>query len=458
MPSFKLGKNNFRYLYWVLSAFVKKNVQLILMSFLGSLLIVVITVSFAPYVINLVTSKREVIGVAGTYSIDSLPDEIVSEFSNGLLYVNDVGELIPLLVDSWEPVDGGKEYQFHLKKDLVWNDGTPFKAQDISYSFKDVEVIADNDYLLRFKLKKPLAIFPNFLTRPIVKYPMIGVAGMYKAGHVKISAGNISQLQLNPNKEGESVKVYKFYDTESKLIQAYKLGEITEMTTNKSTVADNFRIWKNTKVEQRVDYSKVMTLFYNLNDQFLAEDKDIRKAIAESIDKSAFELFGEEAFSPIPPTSWAYNPDVRKYTYNPSVSEKIINKYTEASDSAQLKISTYYDHLGVADSIAENLKKVGLETKIELLGGDLPQNYNLFLAMMRLGNDPDQYFFWHSTQPKGNVTSYKNVRVDKLLEDGRNTYALEKRKEIYLDFQKIIAEDMPAYFMYYPYQYLIKRK
>ncbi|PIZ66409.1 hypothetical protein CO051_05530 [Candidatus Roizmanbacteria bacterium CG_4_9_14_0_2_um_filter_39_13] len=453
----RFDQKRIRYLYWITSAFIKKNLQPIMLSFLISLLGVITIVSFAPYVVNLLSTNKQVIGISGEYTYDNLPVEILSKFSNGLLHINEKGELIPLLADSWEPLDGGKEYQFHIKKDLVWNDGTPFTAKDIQYTFKDVEVIADNDYILRFKLKKPLAIFPNFLTKPIVKYPLIGVAGVYKIDRIKTPLGKISLIQLTPNQEGDPVIIYRFYETDNKLIQAYKLGEVTQMTTNRSNVADVFENWKNTEIEQLVDYSKMMTLFFNFDDPTLSEDKDVRKAIAEAIDTSKLVSYGEQATSPIPPFSWAYEPDTKKYSFNQNVASKILRKYYEASESSHLKLSTYYDNLSVADIIKEDLEDAGVQTKIEVLPGSLPQDFQLFLAQMSFSQDPDQYFFWHSTQA-GNITSYKNVRVDKLLEDGRNTYALSKRKEIYSDFQKIIVDEMPGYFLYYPYTYVIKRK
>ena len=151
----RFDQKRVRYLYWITSAFIKKNIQSIALSFLVSLLSVITIASFAPYVINLLSSNKQVIGISGQYTFDNLPLEILSKFSNGLLYINERGELIPLLADSWEPLEGGKEYRFHIRKDLIWNDGTPFKAQDIHYSFKDVEVVADNDYILHFRLKKP---------------------------------------------------------------------------------------------------------------------------------------------------------------------------------------------------------------------------------------------------------------------------------------------------------------
>ncbi len=457
--AFKLRQKNTRYIYWLFLAFLKKNVQSILLSFLLSLIGIIVIVSFSPYVLRKLASKTETIGIVGNFTLDTLPPEVLSKFSNGLLYANDSGELIPLLADSWEPVDGGKEYRFHIKKDLTWNDGKPFTAEDIKYSFKDVKTEAQNEYLLVFKLTKPLPIFPYFLTKQIVKYPLIGVAGQYRVDRIRVKTGFITELHLSPQskKEADPIIIYKFYDTDTKLVEAYKLGEITSMSTSKSSVADIFDGWSNTAVERAVDYSKVLTLFFNMNDPLLSEDKDIRHALAESVNKGEFIDFGEEASGPISPVSWAYTQDVKRYTYNPTVASKILKKYTESSGSAELTISTYYDHLGVADEIKEDLESAGMNTKVEVLAGDLPSNFQLFLAPLTLPKDPDQYFFWHSTQKRGNITSYKNVRIDKLLEDGRDTFSIQNRKELYTDFQRVLVEEMPAYFLYYPYVYTIKR-
>ncbi|CAN5129898.1 ABC transporter substrate-binding protein [soil metagenome] len=457
--AFKLRQKNARYVYWLFMAFLKKNVQSILLSFLLSLIGIIIIVSLSPYVFRKFSTSTQAIGIAGSFTLETLPPEILSKFSNGLLYANDSGELIPVLSDSWEPVNGGREYRFHIKKDLTWNDGKPFTAKDIKYTFKDVKTEAVNDYLLVFKLTKPLPTFPYFLTKHIVKYPLVGVAGQYRVARIKLKSGTITELHLSPQsqKDNNPIIIYKFYDTDTKLVEAYKLGEITSMSTSKSNVADMFEHWSNTKVEKSVDYSRVLTLFFNLNDPLLKEDKDIRHSIAESIDKTAFNDSGENAIGPIAPISWAYAQDTKKYAYNPSVASKIIKKYTEASGSAEMTISTYYDHLSAADAIKDDLVSAGLNTKVKVLAGNLPSNFQLFLAPMTLPKDPDQYFFWHSTQKNGNITSYKNVRVDKLLEDGRNTFSIRDRKKLYSDFQRVLVEDMPAYFLYYPYVYTIKR-
>jgi ABC-type transport system substrate-binding protein len=68
-------------------------------------------------------------------------------------------------------------------------------------------------------------------------------------------------------------------------------------------------------------------------------------------------------------------------------------------------------------------------------------------ATGRRGSDPDQYLFWHSTQTKTNLTQTNNPKIDKLLEEGRQTFDQQERKKIYQEFQKILLEECPAIFL-----------
>lgn len=447
-----------RYYYWIIREFTKKNARLIFISFLISIISIVATISVSPYLVNLASSKTEIIGLVGPYSPNTLPYEVVSKISNGLVFVNEKGETQPVLANSWEVLESGKLYRFHLKKNLLWNDGKPFTAKDITYSFRDVQTITTDENTISFQLKKPLAIFPTYLAQPILKYPLIGVAGLYKVSRTKVQYGTIKELYLTPNKPNLPILVYKIYDNESKLIDAYKLGEINEMTITKKSLADDFANWKNTDVSKAVDYTNVMTLFFNMNNPRLKDSRELRQAIAMAINKEPLLKQGEDAFSPIPPTSWAHNPDVKKTLYNPDLAGRIIHKEVTSSSSATMTLATYFDYSDMADEMKQNLVDAGLPTEVNIIPFGKPDTFDLFLAVWRVPVDPDQYYFWHSTQQQSNVTGYKNPKIDKLLEDGRDTLKVSERKKIYENFQRSLVDDFPATFLYYPNTYIIKRK
>lgn len=68
--------------------------------------------------------------------------------------------------------------------------------------------------------------------------------------------------------------------------------------------------------------------------------------------------------------------------------------------------------------------------------------------MIPAGADPDcAYRFWHSESGDANLASYENRLVDDLLEQGRRTTDLEKRKAIYHKIHRIVHDDYPAVFL-----------
>ncbi len=452
-----LEKRTFRYYFWLTRAFIKKNIKLILLSFILSIVGIISITSISPYLINAFIAKKQVIGIVGNYDPNNLPEEILSKISNGLVAVNPKGETIPVLADTWQQLDNGKEYRFHIRKNLFWNNGDPFTSREIAYKFKDVEIEVPSNDIIIFKLKKALPIFSTYLTQPIIKPPLVGVAGLYRVDRAKSQYGEITELSLSPNKTGLPNIVYKFYDSETKLIDAYKLGEITQMSLSKKNIADFFSTWKNTNVQRSVDYTRLLTLFYNVNNPII-KDKDVRQAIAMAIPRDKFSDLGQPATGPIPPLSWAYSTTSKQIPYNPELSQNLLGKAFEASKPATLKLSTYDEYLDISDEIEKSFADKNLKITTDVLSYDKPQTFDLLLAYWRIPSDPDQYYFWHSTQTQGNITGYKNVKIDKLLEDGRNTTSLEARRKIYEDFQKVISDDVPALFLYFPYSYTIERK
>jgi peptide/nickel transport system substrate-binding protein len=67
--------------------------------------------------------------------------------------------------------------------------------------------------------------------------------------------------------------------------------------------------------------------------------------------------------------------------------------------------------------------------------------------------DPDMlYYIFHSSNipPKGaNRGGYVNQRLDKLAGEGRATLNISRRKKVYSEIQKILANDLPYVSLWY---------
>lgn len=450
------AKKKIRYCYWLTVVFIKKNLKTILLTFFISFILMIGLVSIYPIVESIFLLRKDVIGISGKYDYKNLPIEVSSKISNGLIFVKSNGSIVPALASSWEIKNNSKQFLIHLKQNLIWNNGKKFTAYDINYQFKNIDIKVIDDNTINFSLKNPLPIFIGYLSKPILQPSLTGVGGLYRTGKVVLKNGLLKEIYLIPNKKGISSLVYKFYENDDQLVIAYKKGEISEFSSSNKTLVDPFYKWKNSQITTLVDYSRLLTLFFNMNDPLLKE-RDIRSAIKTGINFKKFKDYGQEANTPIPPTSWAYSA-VKSTVFDPDTAKKIISNSSSSSQSAQLNLVTYYEYSDLSEIIVNQLSNIGLKIKINFLTRGLSEDYNLLLAYWKIPDDPDQYYFWHSTQAETNIGHYENLKVDKLLEDGRSTYQINLRKKIYSEYQKVISEDPPALFLFYPYLYTVRRK
>ena len=82
-----------------------------------------------------------------------------------------------------------------------------------------------------------------------------------------------------------------------------------------------------------------------------------------------------------------------------------------------------------------------------------PKKFDAVILGWSLGLMPDAYPLWHSSSDKlggFNLVSYKNEKVDKLIEDGINTINRNDLGKIYKEIFKIISDDLPYLFLYIP--------
>jgi len=451
-------RKKIRFYYWLTTSFLQKHARLIFLSFTISIILIVALVSVSPTIDKVISSQRHTIGYVGQFDYHNLPDEIASKISSGLVFVDVNGNLIPALAANWEGSADNKTFRFHLKKDIFWSDGKAFTAEDLNYTFRDVVTKIVSPYLIQFEIREALPIFPTYLIKPIVKWPAIGVAGLYRTEKTKMRGGYLKELELIPNKNNMPILIYKFYDNETQLLNAYKIGEIREFTTTKKNIIEIFKSWRNTQIDRGIDYSLLLTLFFNTKEPFL-KNKDIRQAIAVAFNKNLLSNYGLIADSPIPPNSWAFNSDLKKQVFNRELLEKITQKDNSATAEVKLRFVSFFEYSDVAETINKSLNEAGLQTKFDLVSYSAEPEFDLMLAYLKLQLDPDQYFFWHSSQQgKGNITGYQNLKVDKQLEDARRFLKTSQRNQFYFPFQKTILDDPPAVFIYYPYVYTIRRK
>ncbi len=411
--------------------------------FLSFFFLICIVIGFTIYqTLPLILKERFSEGIVGTHQEHDLPEHVLNLISQSLVTIDKTGTPQPNLAEKWEVNKEATLYTIKLKKDLKWSDGTPLIASDIALAIPDVEMKVVDEGTLEFKIVDSFSPFLTLLRKPILKKgSMIGV-GPYEIAVIKKDGPFIKQLNLKSKDKTLPELTIKFYPNEKIAKNALKLGEVQSLLgVNDLTDFSSNRSVSNLN---KVNYQQLVTVFYNTADPVLS-DENMRLALSYSAPVIANEI---EAKTSLPSSSWAFNSATKDYLDNLEAAKASLKKVEKGKDS-QIVLTATSSLQSVGEKVVESWKKAGINAVLRVESG-IPQNFQALLITQTIPVDPDQYSLWHSTQKGTNISGVSSPRLDKDLEDGRKITDLEVRKQRYQDFQKVLMDESPATFLYFP--------
>ena len=444
---------------------------------------------------------------------DSASAEVCGMLFNGLVKYDKDINLTGDLAESWEIKDGGLAIIFHLRKNVFWQDGLPFSARDVEFTYqklidpnvrtpysgdflkvKSLEVI--DDYTL--KIIYPEAFAPALASWGMAIMPKhildkvdLNVSGLsiqpVGTGAYKFKSWRRQEkIELNSNKNYFektpyiSRYVYRVIPDEATLfleLEALGLDSsgLTPLQYKKQTDTEFF---KNNYKKFRLESFGYTYLGYNLNNP-LFKDKAVRRALNYAVNKE--ELIqgvllglGRVCTGPFVPGSWAYNQAVSPDEFSPRKARELLagagwldrdndGWLDKNGASFEFTILTNQGNLErqrAAEIIQARLKDIGIKVKIKVVEWSVflsefidQRRFEAVLLGWSLGREPDCYDIWHSSKTKPgefNFAGYSNPEVDRLLEEGRRTFDQDKRKEVYNKIHQILYADQPYMFLYVP--------
>ncbi len=415
----------------------------------------------------------------------------------GLMGVNEDGELVPELAQSYTVSEDSKKYTFILRKNLVFHDGTPLTASDVIFTiqkalqpdiksperanWEGVTIEQDGDYKITFTLNKPYAqflqnttlgilpeehwnklsadefIFSNLNTSPIGSGPFKFVNMAHD------NSGIPSSIYLTYNKDfvlgapyikNFTINFYSNRDLLEDALKSKQISSIAEVSPEsaQTILKDNrYNLTEST-------LPRIFAIFFNQSRNEALQKKDIRKALRDSIDtqdlvNKVLAGYALAINSPMIPTS-------NKPLQKPITIEQAQELIGDEQVSITLTTANSPELKAVANYVANIWREIGVDVKIEVFeSGDITNNvlrtreYDALLFGEILGVDPDLYAFWHSSQrndPGLNIANYANTKVDKLLLKARSTLDTSDRFKIYEQISSEIKKDIPAVFLYAP--------
>src|SRR3990167_9955084 len=400
-----------RLIFWLVKAYFKKWGRLILTFFVIGLLAFFalrIIIRIIPPVFPF--TQRETIGIAGTFTINDLPNPILKMVSRGLTSVSRDCTVKPDLAGAWKIGDNGREYTFFLRRDIYFSDGTHLTSKNVTYNFSDALITRPDDYTIKFRLKDAYSPFLVTVSRPIFKKGFVGL-GEYSIKSIKLNGDFVTSIELASKGINKRVVKYQFFPTEDAVKIAFVMGEVSKIigihdTTFKKTKLNSFKSVTSNRV---LNDQQLITLFYNTQDKVLSEKK-VREALSYAI-PDVFPL-GKRNPGPFSPSSWA-DQETNIHLQDIEHAKNLLASSESATGSSNLKfvIKTLPQYKETGKILADSFKKIGVNTKVEVVE-TIPTDFQMFLGDLNLSKDPDQYVLWHSEQ-NSNISRYKNLRIDK---------------------------------------------
>jgi ABC-type transport system substrate-binding protein len=230
---------------------------------------------------------------------------------------------------------------------------------------------------------------------------------------------------------------------------------------------------------------------FNLREESLFSDLEMRQAAAHCIDKEAMVDAATEGqavviHADLPPASWAYNPDIEVYEQDVERANQLIQGlgYEQGAD-------------GVYERDGERLEttilvRAGQPSRIAFMqffadalntdcGWDITvqeadfatvllpmlewphrnpptgRQFDAYFGGWGTGFDPDPYAIWHSSQcttpdqpDTYNYICFQNEEADRLIEQQVVELDQDARTELLHQFEAILAEELPYLFAWSP--------
>ncbi|EJJ6357011.1 ABC transporter substrate-binding protein [Staphylococcus pseudintermedius] len=370
-----------------------------------------------------------------------------------------------------------------------------------------IKKIDDYTAEITFKEHKANNLLELWTSAPISEkvFKDIPVKDMAKSDAVRKNPIGIGPYKVKRIVDGESVELVKNKDywrgepnidninlrvvEQTSMTQALENGDIDMATITapiakeiKDSGSENLQLLQAPSTSYAIvgfvlnDYDKKAQKIGKERPKY--QDKKLRQAMAYAINRKewidAFYYgYGKPLNGLIPSAHWsgAKEGDVKEYKYDVDKAKQLLDEggYKDKDGDGfredpqgkpfVVNLKHYAGSNPTFEPRTAALKgyweKVGLKTKVEMeefgkYSSDLEKSskdMEVYFRTWQQGSDPDPSELYRSTA-LWNESRYNNPKADKILDEAVDTKVVgddnDKRKEKYLEWQKIMAEDVPV--------------
>jgi peptide/nickel transport system substrate-binding protein len=413
---------------------------------------------------------------------------------NGLMRIDEHLKIVPDLaerLDNPEPT----VYVATLRKGVRFHDGHELTSADVVYTFRSIfdptfatpyrgalrmlkSVDARDRYTVVFTLNQPFGSFPVELVLPQIVPDGAGHSfNMHPVGtgpyrfvrnvtdeRVELAAFD-GYFGGRPSNRGVELKVIP-----DNIMAGLELRKgVTDVVVNDLPPDIVYQLERDPKLRiERSPGTDYQYIGFNLRDPVL-KDVRVRRALSHAIDRNAIIEYMRRglavpAVGMLPRVSWAFNPDVPVFDYDPGKARALLDEagYPDPDGDGPaarlhltLKTSTGEFFRLQATVIQEQLRAVGVDVEVRtyefatLYADVLSGNFQMY-SLQWVGGavaDPDilrRVFHSNQIPPAGfNRGHFSDPRVDRALDDASRSTDDVERRQLFGEAQRLIAEQVP---------------
>lgn len=414
----------------------------------------------------------------------SIAEVVLYNVFETLTKINSDGSVSPLLAESWEVSSDLKTYTFRLRKDVKFQNGEPFNAAAVKFSFdraaadkstnKDKRTFAnlstkvadehtvvltnqeiDPDFLFMMGQATSIIVEPKSATTNASK--PVGTGPYKLAAWAKGASVTLTAWPDYRSVQSIRIKraVFRFIPDPAAQVAALLAGDVDAFPRVSPRSVPQFKA--NARFQVVVSNSRAKTILAINNARKPLSDIRVRRAIAAAIDRKAVIAGAADGYG-VPIGSY-YVPSAFGYVdttgVNPFDLEKAKALMAEAGIKTPLTLTMTLPPAPYArqggELIAAQLAKIGIQLKLQnvewaqwLSGTYTNKNYDLTIIShvepFDLGNFAKADYYW----------GYQSQEFNELFDKIKHTPRPADRARLLGDAQRLLAHDSVHGFLYTP--------
>ena len=327
----------------------------------------------------------------------AIPQAMMSNVYEGLVELDEKGEIVPLLATDWTVSDDRKTYTFTLQEGVVFSNGDEFTADDVKFSFdrvksdwvsslkakmdvvESVEVISDTEVAVH--LTKPSNAWLFSLATPVGA--IFSEDAVDDLANTPVGTGPYSVEKWTPNESivldtrddywGEAPGVeqvtLKYFADATATTNALQTGDVDAIANLQAPeLLSTFESDDKFKVITGTSSGEVSLSLNNKAAPF--DDVRVRQAVLYALDKqaildTAWNGYGSLVATYATPTDPYYEDLNDAYPHDPEKAKELLKEAGQENLDITFTVPTRPYAQAVSEIVVSQLKDVGINATIK---------------------------------------------------------------------------------------------